>query len=63
MKKVNLKIKSFLKTKKNTDFIDITKVMNDENGNVRKDIFLEDMLHMKPDGYQLWTKVMYPYLK
>ena len=63
MKKVNLKIKSFLKTKKNTDFIDITKVMNDENGKVRKDIFLEDMLHMKPDGYQLWTKVMYPYLK
>ncbi len=37
--------------------------MNDENGNVRKDIFLEDMLHMKPEGYQLWTKVMYPYLK
>ena len=36
--------------------------MNDENGKVRKDIFLEDM-YMKPDGYQLWTKVMYPYLK
>jgi len=33
------------------------------NGNVRKDIYLEDMLHMKPEGYKIWTKVMYPYLK
>lgn len=63
MKKVNKKIKCFLKWKCNANFIDITKAMNDENGNVRKDIFVEDMLHMKPEGYKIWTKVMYPYLK
>ena len=60
---VNKLIESYLKTQKRTDYIDITKVMNDENGKVRTDIFLEDMLHMKPEGYQLWTKVMAPYLK
>lgn len=63
MKKVNKKIKSFLNQQQNTNYIDITQVMNDENGNVRKDLFLDDMLHMKPEGYKIWTKVMYPYLK
>jgi len=60
---VNQMIESYLKTQKRTDYIDITKVMNDANGKVRTDIFLDDMLHMKPEGYQLWSKVMAPYLK
>ena len=60
---VNQMIKSYLKNQKRTDYIDITKVMNDDNGKVRTDIFLEDMLHMKPEGYQLWAEVMAPYLR
>lgn len=60
---VNKKIKTFLKKQKNADFIDITQAMNTQNGTVNKDLFLEDMLHMKPQGYKIWTKVMYPYLK
>jgi lysophospholipase L1-like esterase len=63
MKQANMKIAKFMKKEKNADFIDITKIMNDANGNVRKDLFVEDMLHMTPEGYQLWTKVMNPYMK
>ena len=63
MKQANKKIAKFMKKEKNADFIDITKIMNDANGNVRKDLFVEDMLHMTPEGYQLWTKVMNPYMK
>ncbi len=63
IKKTNKKIESFLNKQPNADYIDITQAMNDENGNVRKDLFLEDMLHMKPEGYKIWTNVMYPYLK
>lgn len=63
MKAVNEGIEAYLKTQKKAKYIDITKVMNDENGNVRTDIFKEDMLHMKPTGYELWAKVMKPYLK
>ncbi len=63
MKAMNEGIEAYLKTQKRAKFIDITKVMNDKDGNVRTDIFKEDMLHMKPEGYQLWTKVMAPYLK
>lgn len=63
MKEANKKIKKFMKKEKNADFIDITKVMNDANGNIRKDLFVEDMLHMTPEGYRLWTSVMNPYMK
>lgn len=63
MKKANKKIKKFMKKEKKAEFIDITKVMNDSKGNIRKDIFVEDMLHMTPEGYRLWTSVMNPYMK
>lgn len=63
MKEANKKIADFMKNQPNAAFIDITKVMQDENGNVRKDLFVEDMLHMTPEGYRLWTSVMNPYMK
>lgn len=63
MKQANKKIAKFMKKEKNADFIDITRVMNDPNGNIRKDLFVEDMLHMTPEGYRLWTSVMKPYMK
>lgn len=56
-------IKKFMQRKENADYIDITRAMNDVNGNVRKDLFLEDMLHMKPEGYQIWAREMKPFLK
>lgn len=59
----NALIEKYLNHKKNAEYIDITDVMMDENGKVRKDIFLEDMLHMKAEGYQLWAKKIKPYLK
>lgn len=63
MKEANKKITDFMKKQPNSAFIDITKVMQDENGNVRKDLFVEDMLHMTSEGYRLWTSVMNPYMK
>ncbi|UQB69956.1 GDSL-type esterase/lipase family protein [Epilithonimonas zeae] len=63
MKELNQSIQAYLKTQKRAKYIDITKVMNDENGKVKTDIFKEDMLHMKPEGYRLWAKVIEPYLK
>ena len=59
----NARIETFMKKKKNAEYIDITKGMEDASGNVRHDLFLEDMLHMKPQGYQIWTSIIKPYLK
>ncbi|WP_295211422.1 GDSL-type esterase/lipase family protein [uncultured Chryseobacterium sp.] len=63
MKEANKKIAAFMKKQPRSAFIDITKVMQDGQGNVRKDLFVEDMLHMTPEGYRLWTSVMKPYMK
>lgn len=63
MKEANKKIASFMKKEKNAEFIDITKSMNDADGNIRKNLFVEDMLHMTPEGYRIWAKVMNPYMK
>lgn len=59
----NSLIRKFMERKENAEYIDITKAMNGPDGKIRKDLFLEDMLHMKPAGYQIWKKVMEPYLK
>ena len=49
-------------TQQQYTYIDITKVMYDEEGNLRTDIFKEDNLHMNAEGYKLWTSVLRPYL-
>lgn len=59
----NLLIQNYLNKRKNSHYIDITKGMEDASGNVRSELFLEDMLHMKPAGYEIWTQIMKPYLK
>ena len=43
-------------------YVDITKVMYDEAGNLRTDIFKEDNLHMNAEGYKLWTSILKPLL-
>lgn len=63
MKETNKQIATFMKKEKNAEFIDITKAMEDASGNVRKNLFVEDMLHITPEGYQIWAKVMNPYMK
>lgn len=59
----NSLIEKFMKRKKNAEYIDITKAMEDSSGNVRSDLFLNDMLHMKPSGYDIWKTQIRPYLQ
>lgn len=58
----NASIKSFLKKKKYTQFIDVYSKMFHPDGTVMKDIFVEDNLHMNAKGYAIWQKVIEPYL-
>lgn len=62
-KKANGFIRQFLASEKNTRFIDIYPKMLDKNGNPRKELFLEDMLHMNKKGYKIWEDAVKPYLK
>lgn len=60
--RANALISAFLKTEPNTVFIDVYSPMLDKNGHTRPELFKEDMLHMKPEGYQLWYQKIKPFL-
>lgn len=58
----NWKIRTFLAHQSHASFVDVYHLMLDDQGLPRKEIFLNDMLHMKPAGYQIWQKAIGPYL-
>jgi lysophospholipase L1-like esterase len=62
MKIVNAQVKAFLQKNKNTAYADVYSKMLDASGQPVKAIFLDDMLHMKPEGYAIWQKVIAPLL-
>ena len=61
-KQTNALIKEFLAKEKNTVFVDIYPKMLDKDGQPRKELFLQDMLHMNKQGYAIWEKAIQPYL-
>ncbi|MDR0532858.1 MAG: GDSL-type esterase/lipase family protein [Verrucomicrobiales bacterium] len=62
VREANQKIQAWLAQQPNAKYADITACMQDANGKLRTDIFTKDMLHMNPEGYKLWQKVLAPYL-
>ncbi len=63
VREANKEIKAFLHSQKNTAFIDIYDAMLDTKGQMREELYLGDRLHMKPEGYAIWKKIMQPYLE
>lgn len=63
MQKVNTMIHEYLNTKSNATFVDIFSPMIDISGKPSEKWFMEDGLHMTDEGYQLWTKILAPYIK
>ena len=62
VKDANKKINAFLMNEKNTKFVDIYDAMLDANGKMREELYVEDRLHMKPEGYQIWKRIFLPYM-
>ncbi|MCF3110825.1 GDSL-type esterase/lipase family protein [Niabella sp. CC-SYL272] len=63
VQEANAGIKAFISTQKHTRYIDVFPAMLGENGKPMPHIFLGDSLHMNAGGYQIWQKIMQPYLK
>jgi lysophospholipase L1-like esterase len=59
----NKKLERLCKSKANFEFADVWEAMTDKNGNVFKDVFLKDDLHMNKKGYDIWGEVMGQFLK
>jgi lysophospholipase L1-like esterase len=58
----NNRIEEFLKSHRQTAFIDVFHEMLKEDGTPMTDIFVDDNLHMNARGYAIWKRVMEPYL-
>jgi lysophospholipase L1-like esterase len=58
----NTRLKALAAGKKHVYFIDVWNPALDTEGNVLKDIFLEDGLHMNQKGYAIWIKQIRRYL-
>lgn len=43
-------------------FIDTASAIVDERGEPRKDLFIEDQLHLNAEGYKVWTAIIKPML-
>lgn len=59
----NRLIKQYLGNQRNTQFVDIRSAMLTKAGQPVPELFKSDSLHMLPEGYQRWAKVLRPYLK
>lgn len=61
-KKLNRKFKRLSKKNSLVDFVDIWKPMLDGR-KVKKDIFIDDGLHMNEKGYQIWYNTLKKYVE
>lgn len=58
----NIMIRQFLSGYRETAYVDIYHPMLDRDGKPRKELFLEDDLHMNEKGYAIWRDAIKPYL-
>lgn len=63
IKEANRLIEKFINYYLHTKFINVYDDMLNKDGSMRKDLFVEDNLHMNKAGYAIWTKIIEPYLK
>jgi len=56
----NTLIKNLCVLSKKLHYVDVGQVMFNENGMPDETIFVEDMLHMNPSGYERWTTLIKP---
>jgi lysophospholipase L1-like esterase len=62
MKTANEQIKEFLSKEKKTSYIDIFSAMRNADNSLNRGLFLQDSLHMNPQGYKLWQPLIQPHL-
>jgi len=60
--RANQLIRSWAMGQKDVAFLDVVPAMVDAQGQPRRDLFLEDGLHMTPKGYALWVAQVGPWL-
>ena len=63
IKGANALVKQYCDTHPNLTFIDIVPQMLGADGKPRKELLVEDGLHMTPAGYKIWNDALRPILQ
>ncbi|MFL5738632.1 MAG: GDSL-type esterase/lipase family protein [Flavisolibacter sp.] len=63
MVEANRLIRNFLRTQKNTRYVDVYTLMLTKDGKLRPELYREDKLHMNAMGYAIWKKALLPVMK
>lgn len=61
MAKVNKQLMSYAQKRPNTEYVDVFQSMI-INGKIDESLFTQDKLHMNDKGYDLWTKILKPFI-
>jgi lysophospholipase L1-like esterase len=61
--KINKKMARYCRKTDGFEFADVWPVMLENNGEIKKDLFIRDGLHMNKKGYDLWQEVIGEFLK
>lgn len=59
----NARIADYLKKKKRASFVNVYDAMLDSDRKPRKELFLDDMLHMNKNGYRIWMGLIQQHLQ
>jgi hypothetical protein len=62
MNRANMLVKAATESSDLLTYVDVATPMLDPDGTPPRDLFVADMLHMKPRGYEIWTSVVRPLL-
>ena len=63
VRQTNALIRGYCDTDDRLGFIDVDGTMLGWDGKPRKDLFIEDGLHLSPKGYALWTVLVQPFVE
>jgi lysophospholipase L1-like esterase len=62
IRQVNAQIARRAAQLQDVHYLDVFTPMLSADGQLRPELFEADMLHMKPEGYALWTRLLTPYV-
>jgi lysophospholipase L1-like esterase len=63
MRDANARVRAYTEREEGLVYVDVFTPMLTKDGRPRPELFLEDGLHLNRTGYELWTKVIGPYLR
>jgi lysophospholipase L1-like esterase len=62
MKRANALMRAYIDARKGLDYVEVGPPMLGKDGKPRPELFVQDGLHLTPEGYKLWTALLRPRL-